>query len=131
MLKKVTSKKILREFGLFIGLGLPIFIGWLLPLITSHSFRLWTVWLGLIVLIIGIFFPKLLYFPYKFWIKLGDILGWINSRIVLAFVFIVILQPIAFFMKIFRYDPLRKKKLSSKTYREIKIDHKIDLTRIF
>ena len=131
MMRKVTSKKILREFGLIIGLGLPIFIGWLLPLITNHSFRLWTVWLGLIVLLIGIFSPKLLYFPYKFWIKLGDVLGWINSRIVLGFVFIVILQPIAFFMKIFRYDPLRKKKLSSETYREIKMDHKIDLTRIF
>ena len=41
--------------------------------------------------------------------KLGDYLGWINSRIILGIVFIVILNPIAFIMKLFKYDPLRQK----------------------
>ena len=41
---------------------------------------------------------------------LGKALGWINSRIILGLVFIIVLQPIAFIMKSFGYDPLKLKK---------------------
>ena len=30
-MKKNFSKKILREFGIVIGFGIPFFIGWLIP----------------------------------------------------------------------------------------------------
>ena len=63
--------------------------------------------------------------------KLGHVLGWVNSRIVLGLVFLFVLQPIAFIMKLFGYDPLRKKKGKENTYREIRSNHKIDLRKIF
>ena len=44
---------------------------------------------------------------------LGNILSWINSRLILGIVF-AILQPIALIMKIFGYDPLRKKQRNNK-----------------
>ena len=62
---------------------------------------------------------------------IGHFLGKINSRIILGLVFILVVQPIAIIMKIFKYDPLRKKFEKKKSYREIKKYHKIDLTRIF
>ena len=62
---------------------------------------------------------------------LGHALGWINSRIILGLVFILVVQPIAFTMKLFGYDPLRKKKNDESSYKE-KNEHRIiDLTRIF
>ena len=130
-MQEVSSKKKLREFGLLIGFGFPILIGWLFPLLFGHPFRQWTIWIGFLGLSLGIFFPRSLYFPYKFWMKLGHVLGWANSRIILGFIFIIVLQPIALLMKIIGYDPLRKKKLSTKTYREEKLNRTIDLNRIF
>ena len=53
-------------------------------------------------------------------------LGWLNSHIILGIVFIFILIPISFFMKIFNYDPLRKNIFKNKTYRESKKGYKID-----
>ncbi len=62
---------------------------------------------------------------------LGNYLGWINSRIILGLVFLLVLQPIALTMKLFSYDPLRKKENNKKSYRENINNKKIDLTRIF
>ena len=63
---------------------------------------------------------------------LGHILGWINSKIILGLVFIIVLQPIALIMKLFNYDPLKLKWDSQKSsYKEIKIYKENDLTRIF
>ena len=63
--------------------------------------------------------------------QLGLILGWFNSRIILGLVFILIVLPIAFFMRIFGYDPLRLNDKKVKSYREIIKKTNIDLTRIF
>ena len=38
-MKDTVTKKQLREFGLLIGFGFPILIGWLLPSIFGHEFR--------------------------------------------------------------------------------------------
>ena len=131
MKKNSISQKQLREFGLLIGIGFPVIIGWLIPAITGHLFRYWSLWMGIPILILGIIKPPLLIYPYKIWMFIGLILGWINSRLILGLVFILVLQPISFIMKIFGYDPLRKKKISVLTYREIKEDYKVDFKRIF
>ncbi|QNI75289.1 putative membrane protein [Synechococcus sp. MVIR-18-1] len=62
---------------------------------------------------------------------LGDALGWINSYIILGLVFVVVLQPNAYIMRLYRYDPLREQRKSLKTYREIISNKHIDTTRIF
>ena len=130
-MKDTISKKQLREFGLLIGFGFPILIGWLLPSILRHEFRLWTLWVGIFGLILGLTAPRLLEYPYKGWMTLGHALGWVNSHIILGLVFIIVLQPIAFIMRLKGYDPLRRRQKSEKTYRENRQDHKTDLTRIF
>ena len=130
-MKEIISKKQLREFGLLIGFVFPLLIGWLIPALTGHGLREWTLWVGFIGLIIGLTSPRLLYYPYKFWMKLGLILGWVNSRIILGLVYIIVLLPIAFAMRLLRYDPLRTRGKGEKTYREIRKDNQTDLTRIF
>ena len=130
-MKVYIAKKQLREFGFVIGFGFPILIGWIIPTVAGHAFRGWTLWIAIPFLILGILKPSLLFYPYEVWMKLGLALGWINSRIILGLVFLIILQPIALVMKIFGYDPLRSKKSNKKTYREKKDSHKVNLTRIF
>jgi len=130
MMEKITNRK-LREFGILIGIGFPLIIGWLIPSFTGHGFREWTLLIAIPGLIIGLIAPRLLLYPYKGWMVIGHKLGWINSHIVLGLVFVVVLLPIAFIMRIFGYDPLRKKGKNKTTYRENKQDHQTDITRIF
>ncbi len=130
MMEKITNRK-LREFGILIGIGFPLIIGWLIPSFTGHGFREWTLLIAIPGLIIGLVAPRLLLYPYKGWMVIGHKLGWINSHIVLGLVFVVVLLPIAFIMRIFGYDPLRKKGKNKTTYRENKQDHQTDITRIF
>ena len=130
-MKEIISKKQLREFGILIGFGFPSLIGWLIPALTGHGLRVWTLWVGFLGLLIGLTSPRLLYYPYKFWMKLGLLLGWVNSRIILGLVYMIVLLPIAFVIRIIRYDPLRTKRKGEKTYREKPKDSQTDLTRIF
>ena len=131
-MKEKIFKKQLREFGIIISLFSPIFIGFLIPFISGHPFKYWTLLITLIFGLITIFEPRILLWPYKIWMKLGYILGWINSRLILGLVFMLVLQPIAFTMRIFGHDPLRKKINKKKlSYREFRKDNKIDLNRIF
>ena len=126
------TEKQLREFGLLIGFLFPFLIGWLLPTIFRHQFRSWTLWISFPSFILAIARPGLLHYPYIAWMKLGYILGWINSRIILGLVFLVVLQPIALVMRSFGYDPLRLKFNNFvKSYREVPNKSNIDLTRIF
>ena len=128
---KTVSKKILREFGFLIGFAFPFLLGWIIPVLGGHSFRTWTLWISFPSIILAILKPKLLLYPYKAWMKLGHILGWVNSRIILGLVYIIILQPIALIMRIYGHDPLRIKNFPQKSYREIKTNKKINLKKIF
>ena len=125
------SKKQLRDFGFLIGFGLPLIIGWLIPSLTGHAFRAWTLWISIPTLFLGIISPRILQKPYQTWMQLGHWLGYVNSRIVLGIVFLIVLQPISFVMRIFGYDPLRAKKSNQSSYKENKQGAKVDLTRIF
>ena len=130
MTNKLDNKK-LKEFGLLISFGLPLIFGWVLPLIFDHEFKIWTLMISIPFFIIGLTKPSLLFYPYKFWMSIGHILGWINSRIILGLIFLLILQPIAFIMKLFGYDPLQKHKTDRDSYREVKDKKQCNFTRIF
>lgn len=125
------TKKILRDFGLLVGLGIPLLFGYLIPLIFGHELRNWTLLVGMPILIIGIISPQKLKYPYKIWMQIGLILGWLNSRLILGLIFFLILLPISFLMRVFKYDPLKLKLKNSITYKENKKDIKFDLTKIF
>ena len=129
-MEKISLIK-LRNFSYISGIGIPLVIGWILPKLTGHEFRLWTLFIGITLLIIGSFKPNKLLYPYKVWMKIGYFLEWFNSRIILSLIFFLILQPIALIMKLTGYDPLKLKKNYSKTFKEYKKDKKVDLTRIF
>jgi hypothetical protein len=125
------SKRQLREFGLLIGIGVPVLLG-LVPGILGHGFRVWTLWVGGSVLVFTFLAPNYLYWSYIIWMKLGTLLGWINNKLLLVLVYVVMLLPISFLMRLFGYDPL-KSKISKdiKTYRVFLVQRQINFKRIF
>ena len=130
-MQEYISNKILRKFGFFVGIGLPVLVGLILPLFSGHAFRYWTLWIGLPLLFMAILKPALLFYPYKFWMSIGHILGWINSRIILGLIFVIILLPLSLIMKVLGYDPLMLKTNKLSTYKKERPNHKINLKKIF
>ena len=130
-MKISSSNKQLRSFGLIVGLFFPFLIGFIMPLIMGHQFKSWTLLVGIPLLLLALISPKILKIPYKLWMRIGNILGFINSRIILGLIFIIVMQPIALIMKIVGYDPLKQKWNNSKSYREYRKNDMINLHKIF
>jgi|688.fasta_scaffold61320_3 hypothetical protein len=126
------SRRQLREFGLLIGLVFPLLLGWLLPALHGHPFRVWTLWIGIPALVLSLTAPRILARPYRGWMALGHALGWVNSHIILGAVFVLVLQPIAVVMRLSGHDPLRRQSASNAaSYREQRKSDAINLKRIF
>ena len=43
---------------------------------------------------------------YRWWIRFGDLLGWVNTRILLTLIFYLVVTPIGLVMRLFRRSPL-------------------------
>ena len=131
MTNQIYTNKELRNFGLLFGILFPIIIGLLIPLLYKHDFRFWTFIISFPILIIALTSPKLLKYPHLMWLRFGDFLGFVNSHIILGLIFLIVLLPISLLMKLFRYDPLASNKSQNNSYKKLRLDKRIDLTRIF
>ena len=43
---------------------------------------------------------------YRWWMRLAEILGWINTRIILVIIFFLMVTPLGLLMRLFRRNPL-------------------------
>lgn len=69
--------------------------------------------------LLGIIFLSLPWFSdliLKGWFKLAELLGWINSRILLSLVFYIFLSPLAMLNRLFSKDLLKLKKSAGSMY---------------
>ena len=86
----------------------------LLPLLKEEPFRVWSIVIAIIFLILGLMNSKLLTPLNKLWFKFGLFLGSIVSPIVMGIVFFLVITPTGFVMKIMGKDLLNKKKDNDK-----------------
>ena len=119
------------DVGLLPAIASPLFLGWLLPAISDDGLNRWQWWSATPPLSFLLIAPRTLRQPYQWWMALGHALGWFNSHIILGAVFLLVLQPIAFLMRLTGYDPLRRRNQQLTTYREERHTAGINLNRIF
>jgi hypothetical protein len=87
--------------GIFLAIGFIAFI--------RHKPEFLLLWLtGVLFLVTGMIRPAWLRFIYAAWMKLGWVLAWINTRIVLCVLFYGIMTPIGLAMRLFGVDPLHR-----------------------
>ena len=120
MMKEAISKKQLREFGLLIGFGFPILINWLLPSLTGHELRAWSLGVGVTSTLVGFFKPKLLYFPYLLCRETWRTFNSLAMNILLSMTYLFLITPISLIAKLLGYDPLKRKFNETNSYREPK-----------
>jgi len=104
MIKKKSSN---RGFGLLFFVVFFLIGIW--PLFKENDYRLWSLIISIIFLILGLLNSNLLEPLNNLWIKFGEILGKIIAPIVMMIVFFIVLTPLSFIIKLFGKDLLQIK----------------------
>jgi hypothetical protein len=99
----------LRKFGLTTGGIVAALFGLLLPWIFDRSLPLWPWIVCGILAALAVAAPTALGPIYRGWMKIGNVLGWINTRIILALLFFVVLFPVGLLRRLFGRDPMHRK----------------------
>lgn len=71
--------------------------------------RRWSLYVSLTFFVIGTLIPVILTGFYKVWVKFGEIIGGVISKIILLILFYGLFTPISIVLKILRKDLLHKK----------------------
>ena len=114
---KISSN---RSFGLVFFVVFLIVALW--PLKSGEDFRLWSLTLSIIFLILGVLNSKLLTPLNKLWIKFGIFLGAIVSPVIMGIVYFLVVTPIGLFMRLLGKDLLKKDKVKNVSTYWIKRD---------
>ena len=115
--------------------GIVFFIVFLLigiyPFLNGNDFRIWSLLISLVFLILGLINSKILTPLNKLWFKFGLFLGKIVSPLVMGFIFFIVVTPIGIIMRLFRKDLLNLKYNQKKTYWIVKVGPKSKMKNQF
>jgi Saxitoxin biosynthesis operon protein SxtJ len=104
MKKPQSPRQRLRRFGLTVGTALAVLatISWL----RGHT-TVPFVMLGVagVLFLPAVVWPEVLAPVERGWLRLGSVLAWFNTRLILTILFYLIVAPIGFVVRLFR-DPL-------------------------
>ena len=89
-----NSNKALREFAYTMSAAFIGIFCIALPFLFSRSIPHWPFFIAAILLLQALLAPRTLIPVRYLWMRIGGMIGWINTRIILAVVFYVLLTPI-------------------------------------
>ena len=113
----VPTRKQLRSFGLILAAGFLVIATW--PLLRrGEPLRLWALTVSVLFGMGGLLVPGALKWPHRVWMAIGNILGWINSKIILGSLFYVMFTPVRLILLAVGHDPMNRRfDAASDTYR--------------
>jgi len=103
------DKKELKHFGLIMAGFISAIFGLLLPFIFGWDTGYYPWILAAIFLVLSLLNSIVLLPVYRVWTAFGKVMGWVNTRIILMLVYVVMFIPIGILMKCVRYDPMKRK----------------------
>jgi hypothetical protein len=108
----------LRKFGFVFATGLVLIFDLFFPWLLEKSSPYWPWIVAAVFAGSALILPQILKPVFILWMKIGHVLGWINTRIILGVVFFIIFAPVALFMRLFGKDPMhRRLDAAASTYR--------------
>ena len=117
------TKSDLRKFGFIMGGMFALIFGLIFPWISGKTSEVWPIWPFIVTAVFwgtALIAPQILRPINGIWTKIGNILGFINSRIILGIMFFVMIFPIGMLLKVFGKDSMnRKLDKDADTYRKI------------
>ena len=103
----------------------------LYPLTNGENVRLWSLFLSVIFLILGLLNSRILTPLNILWFKFGIFLGRFVSPIIMGLVFFLVVTPTGLIMRMFKKDLLKLKKSNSNTYWINRSEPKSDMKNQF
>ena len=113
---KKRSRRAEREFGLIVGGVFLLLSTWWLYRGKFPNVSHITLYLGATLVLLGLIFPQALVWPNKAWMALAEVLSFVTTRVILAFVFFAIVTPIGVIKRWFGWDPLHRRASASDSY---------------
>lgn len=114
-----TSKD-LRQFGLLVG-GVFSVIGLWPSLFRGEDPRIWALGIGGLLITLGVAVPQSLKSVHFGWMKIGHVLGTINTRIILGIIYYFLVTPMGVFMRLMGKDAMHRVLLQdATTYRVVR-----------
>ncbi|MBX3350740.1 MAG: hypothetical protein KF747_18625 [Nitrospira sp.] len=102
-----ATDKELRQFGLLVGGGFAVIGLW--PVVfRGESLHLWAMVLGGLLLVLGGTVPQSLKPVHRAWMKVGHVLGAINTKIILGIVYYGLITPMGLVMRFMGKDPMHR-----------------------
>jgi hypothetical protein len=98
-----------RKFGLVSSAIVVVLFGLAIPWLFSLNFPRWPWIFAGVLSSWALLIPSTLQPVYIVWMKFGNIMSWINTRIILGIVFYVLITPFGLIMRLFGKDPMRRK----------------------
>ena len=106
----------LRKFGLTTGAIIVALFALFFPWFFDKPIMpVWPWIIAAVLWLPALLFPAVLNPVYTIWMKVGHVLGWINTRVILGVLFYVMILPIGIIMRLFGNDPMARKKDESAT----------------
>ena len=107
-INSAPTPKILREFAWIMAGMIAFLFGLLIPLLKGHGIPLLPWAIAAVFVLLGLLAPRSLKPVYHLWLKIGHVLGWINSRIILTLIFALVVTPMALVMKLIKRDTMAR-----------------------
>ena len=107
MMAAKADRTELRNFGLIVG-GIFGAIGVWPAVIRGGSVRQWMVGLAVVLIVPALLAPRTLAPAHRVWMALGSVLGWVNTRIVLALIFFGLITPMGLVLRMTGRDPMQR-----------------------
>lgn len=105
---KNPDRKELRNFGLITAAMTAGVFGLALPLLFGHSFPKWPWIVGTVLLVWALAAPATLRPVYLVWMTIGQVLGWINTRIIMTIMYYLLIVPVGLLRRMAGKDPMAK-----------------------
>jgi hypothetical protein len=103
-----VSKPQLRSFGLIVGAGFAVVALWR-TIFHSEPPRMWALTVSSVLVVTALIAPAILRPFHRIWMRIGEALGWLNSRIILSIVFYLVIVPIGLVRRLTGTDPMRRR----------------------
>jgi hypothetical protein len=98
----------LKRFGLLLGtLVLIMFAG--IPFLRRHALLGWPWLVAAMLWLPALIAPRTLSYAHRGWTRLGEALGWLNTRVILSLLYVIAVLPIGLVMRLAGRDPMQRK----------------------
>ena len=116
--RPVATLKEIRSFGLIFSLLVVLIFAGLMPWLFNQPMPVWPFAVGTVTALLALLAPSTLRPLHSLFIKLGTLLAFINTRILLFIIFFGLFLPVSLVMWLAKRDILGRKPSTVDSYRK-------------